>query len=294
METDSVEPASDMRCVTGSPNSSEPRRGDDMNEPIDFTKAGGVDLVAPELIQADYRGHKVQLDRPFSYVRERVMEGRIVIVKNAFSPDLMLRLRRALIEWSQTHPPYPEGKSPNSTPADNYHRVDDGIIRSALPHIFHQFGLNTIDRLEPFLREPANLVAQAMLDVENEVAETHFDLSLTGLRLKVLHYPTGGGFLEQHTHPLEPQRVGLVLSASKLDTDVATGGTYFVSPFGRVEVATYHDIGDLILFRYDIPHGVSSVDEYRPLDWQSEAGKWSVVLDLRETHVQSGKPSGGK
>jgi len=189
--------------------------------------------------------------------------------------------------------PDPEGKSPNSTPLENYHRVDDKNIRSALPHIFHQFGLNTIARLEPPLREPANLVAQEMLEVENEVAETNFDLSSTGLRLKVLHYPAGGGFLQQHTHPLEPQRVGLVLSASKLDTDLGTGGTYFLLPFGRVEAAPYHDIGDLILFRYDIPHGVSRVDEDRPLNWQSEAGKWSVVLDLRETHGQTQEASAG-
>ena len=263
-----------------------------MRNVADSMQSRDSDSIAPELIQASFKDHKVQPDRPFSYVRERVMEGRVVILKNAFSPDLMLQLRRALIEWSQTHPPYPQGKSPNSTPMENYHRVDDGVIRSALPHIFHQFGLNSIDQLVPSLRGPVNIVAQAMLEVENEVAGTHFDFSLTGLRMKVLHYPAGGGFLQEHTHPLEPQRVGLVLSASKLDTDVSTGGTYFLSPFGRVEAAAYHDIGDLILFRYDIPHGVSRVDEHSTLDWRSEAGKWSVVLDLRETHVQSGTPAG--
>jgi hypothetical protein len=261
-----------------------------MRDAANAVGVSGSDLVAPELIRASFREHKVEPEEPDSYIRQRVMGGRVVILKSAFDPGLMLQLRSALIKWSGTHPPYPEGRSPNSTPAENYHRVDDGTIPSALPHIFHQFGLNSINRLEPFLRDPANLIAQAMLDVENKVAGTQFDLSVTGLRLKVLHYPAGGGFLEQHTHPLEPQRVGLVLSASKLETDVGTGGTYFLSPFGRVDAAPYHDIGDLILFRYDIPHGVSRVDEDRAVDWRSEAGKWSVVLDLRETHGQSGNP----
>jgi hypothetical protein len=259
-----------------------------MSDPADTIQAHGAELAAPELIQASFKENRVQPERPFSYVREKVMEGRIVILKGAFDADLMLRFRRALIEWSRTYPPYPEGKPPSSTPSENYHRVDDGVIRSALPHIFHQYGLNTIEHLEPTLREPANLVAQAMLEVQNKIAGTHFDLSLSGMRLKILHYPAGGGFLEEHIHPLEPQRVGLVLSASKLDKDVGTGGTYFLSPFGRVEAAAYHDIGDLILFRYDIPHGVSRVDENRSLDWQSATGKWSIVLDLRETHVNSG------
>ena len=246
------------------------------------------DSVAPELVQARFEDRRVQLDIPFSHIRDSVMEGRVVILKNAFDPELMLQFRRALIDWAKTNPPYRQGKSPSSTPAENYHRIDDGTIRSALPHIFHQFGLNTIEQLDAPVREPAQRIAQAMLEVENEVAGTNFDLSLTGLRMKVLHYPAGGGFLEEHVHPLEPQRIGLVLSASKLDEDVGRGGTYFLSPFGRVEIDAYHDIGDLTLFRYNIPHGVSPVDEGRPIDWNSEAGKWSIVLDLRETHVQSG------
>lgn len=261
-----------------------------MNNAANSVQSNNLELIAPELIPARFQDRKVQPEKPFSYVRARVMEGRIVILKRAFDADLMRELRSALVAWSRIHPQYPQGKSPNSTPLENYHRVDDGKIRSALPHIFHQFGLNSIDQLIPSLRKPASVVAQAMLDVENEVAGTHFDFSLSGLRMKVLHYPAGGGFLEEHVHPLEPQRVGLVLSASQLDTDVGSGGTYFLSPFGRVEAGPYHDIGDLILFRYDIPHGVSRVDEDRVLDWASEAGKWSVVLDLRETHVQSGTP----
>ncbi|PYS91353.1 MAG: hypothetical protein DMF64_12305, partial [Acidobacteria bacterium] len=122
---------------------------------------------------------------------------------------------------------------------------------------------------------------------QNRVARTSYDISLTGMRIKLLHYPAGGGFLAEHQHPLEPQRIGLITSMSRYGTDFTTGGTAFRTPFGRIETTVAHDIGDIILFRYDLPHAVTPVDEGREMDWDSEAGKWSYVLDLRETYSLS-------
>ena len=45
--------------------------------------------------------------------------------------------------------------------------------------------------------------------------------------------------------------------------------------------------GDVIVFRYDLAHGVKAVDPEKEIDWKSESGKWTVLLELRETHGQS-------
>jgi hypothetical protein len=126
-----------------------------------------------------------------------------------------------------------------------------------------------------------------MLDLQNRVANTKFDLGLTGLRVKVLQYPCGGGYLSEHEHPLEPQRIGLIASLSRLGDDFVNGGTTFRTPFGFVDTNEYHDIGDIIIFRYDLAHAVRPVDEDKQIDWDSDSGKWSVVLELRETHAHS-------
>lgn len=211
-------------------------------------------------------------------------EGRIVILKGVFPPDEMLAYRRAVTRWRDSTPPYPHGQSPNSTPDVNYHRADTGVIKSAIPHVFQQYGFNTPARLEAYVGRPTQWIAELMLGLQNNVAGTSFDISLTGMRVKLLHYPAGGGFLTEHQHPLEPQRVGLITSLSRVGTDFHTGGTSFRTPYGRVDTTAQHDIGDIILFRYDLPHAVTPVDEGREIDWRSEAGKWSFVLDLRETH----------
>lgn len=219
----------------------------------------------------------------------QVFEGHIVIIKGAFSSEMLLNFRQHLVSWWKNNPSFPHGKSPSSAPEINYHRIDDGLIKSVCPHIFHQFGFNNFEHLESFIGNSAQLIAESMKDLQNKIAGTRFDISLTDLRLKVLQYPSGGGFLAEHSHPLEPQRIGLILSLSQTGKDFTSGGTFFQTPFGRTDTFAHHDIGDIILFRYDLPHAVAVVDEGKEIDWNSDAGKWSVVLELRETHALSHK-----
>ena len=210
-------------------------------------------------------------------------EGRIVILKGVFPAEEMLSYRRAVLRWAAEEPEYPRDRSPNSTPDVNYWRTDRGDYPQGIPHVFRQYGLNTPERQPPFVGAPTQRIAGLLLDLQNRIGGTDWDISLTGMRVKLLHYPVGGGYLTEHEHPIEPQRVGLIASMSRAGEDFASGGTAFRTPFGRVHTAMHHDIGDVILFRYDTPHAVTPVEPDRALDWESEAGKWSFVLDLRET-----------
>jgi hypothetical protein len=210
-------------------------------------------------------------------------EGRIVILKDVFSPDLLLKYRSAVTHWRDSVAPFPHGQTPGSQPELNYHRGDTGAFKSAIAHIFHQYCFNKIDQLPEYVGRPTQWIADSVLGLQNAVAGTHFDVSLRGMRVKVLHYPAGGGFLTGHEHPLEPHRVGVITSLARIGEDFRRGGTSFQTPFGRVDTTAQHDIGDIILFRYDLPHAVLPVDEGREINWNSQAGKWSFVLELRET-----------
>lgn len=233
------------------------------------------------------RDDAIQAEIAHAEIARLLGEGHVVILKGVFPPEEMLAYRRAVTRWRDETPPYPHGQSPNATPDVNYHRADTGEIPSAIPHIFHQYGFNTPARLPDYVGLPTQRIARLMLDLQNNVGGTRFDISVTGMRVKLLHYPAGGGFLTEHQHPLEPQRVGLIASLSRIGEDFRTGGTTFKTPFGRVDTDREHDIGDIILFRYDLPHVVGPVDEDEAIDWPAETGKWSFVLDLRETHGRS-------
>ncbi len=212
-----------------------------------------------------------------------VGEGRIVILKSVFPDDEILAYRRAVRRWGHEEPEYRKDRSPNNTPDVNYWRTDRGDYPQGIPHIFRQYGLNSPERLPAYVGEATKRIANLLLDLQNRIGGTDFDISLTGMRVKLLHYPVGGGYLTEHAHPIEPQRVGLIAGMSRAGEDLTSGGTAFATPFGEVDTATHHDIGDVILFRYDLPHAVTPVEAGRPIDWESEAGKWSFVLDLRET-----------
>lgn len=241
----------------------------------------------PVLVSCSFIDAKIVCEKSAHEISTLVSEGRIVILKNAFEPELMLEYRDALMRWSEETEMFPHGKSPSAFPDINYHRIDDGTIQGVCPHIFHQFGFNTLEKLAAYVCNPSMQIADAMRALQNDVAATNFPLSLTGLRLKVIHYPSGAGFLAQHTHPLDPQRIGLIASLSRLRQDVTTGAACFQTPFGHVDTTNHHDIGDIIIFRYDLPHEVTLCDQGKTLDWSSPAGKWSVVLELRETHGKS-------
>jgi hypothetical protein len=238
-------------------------------------------------INARLDNGRIVAEKSREEIARLVGEGIIVVLKGAIPPSQVLELRQAVQRWAATAPPYPHGKSPSTEPAMNFHRIDDGKIQSSLPHVFHQFGFGNHASIGELLGSCATTISAAMLDLQNEIAGSNLDFSATGCRLKVLHYPAGGGYLEQHDHPLEPQRVGLILSGAQVGEDVSSGGTFFETPFGHVDASSHHDLGDLILFRYDLPHGVSTVDEESTLEWSSAAGKWSIVLELRETHALS-------
>ena len=242
---------------------------------------------SPVLIKAFIAEGAIRSERSDAEIAALVSAGRIVILKGAFAPDTMVQLREAATGWGKDTAPFPHGESPNAMPTLNYHRIDDGLIASSLPHVFHQICFNTLESLGEEIGRAVGSAAALMRDLQNRVAGTKFDFALNGLRVKVLRYPRGGGYLSEHEHPLEPQRIGLITSLSRIGNDFVSGGTTFRTPFGFVDTNEYHDIGDIIIFRYDLAHAVRPVDEDKQIDWDAESGKWSMLLELRETHGQS-------
>src|SRR5579872_3970378 len=96
-------------------------------------------LVPAELIGGSLRGTTICADATFEDIRARLFEGRIVILKGCFKPELMIEFRSALQRWSTETPPYPHGKSLGLAVNENHHRKDEGTYPSAISHIFHQY-----------------------------------------------------------------------------------------------------------------------------------------------------------
>jgi hypothetical protein len=99
------------------------------------------------------------------------------------------------------------------------------------------------------------------------------------LHPQIIHYPKGGGYFGRHTHPLEPQRVGLIVSLSARGTAFQTGSTIYFDAHGdAVDLDDWQSVGSVTLFRYDIPHAVTEVDGSAPLGFDQPTGRWVAIM----------------
>lgn len=234
-------------------------------------------------LQSDFEAGKFRLSSPDAEVTSLIMDEVIVRIRKAIDPETVRRFRRQLWDWGQGVPPRSHGVAMQDLDVnENHHRIDDDPAKSAVPHIHHHFDLNRLDTLPAGLKENAYAIFSAILDLQNRLAETAGEFSPTENTLKVrpqaIQYPSGGGFFGEHSHDLDPQRVGLILSLSERGLDFAHGGTVFRTKRGVVDTSENHSAGDILLFRYDVPHAVDVIDASSDLDFTSPKGRWTAVL----------------
>jgi hypothetical protein len=204
----------------------------------------------------------------------------IVVLKGVFPGSQLLEIRDTVWEWGRSVAAVP----PQTVADTNNHVVEIGISKLQKTfHIYHAYNFNRIFSLPKEMLDQLMAVWAPMRDLQNRIsgASAGWDWDATGKKLhpQIIQYPCGGGLFSSHTHALEPQRLGLILAISKRGTDFDTGGAGFeMSDRSAVDTAQSHDLGDLILFKYDLRHWVSFVNITEPLQLDSKRGRWSMVL----------------
>jgi hypothetical protein len=123
-------------------------------------------------------------------------------------------------------------------------------------------------------------VCLLLQDFYNRIAKNKAKL-LTGnsqLHPQIINYPSGGGHFARHTHPFMPQKIGVILSISKKGKDYFEGGTGFEVNGNSIQLDNFHDIGDIALFKYDIPHWITSIDIEEKMNLNTDRGRWTLVI----------------
>jgi hypothetical protein len=223
---------------------------------------------------------KISADEPLHEIGRLVMQGQIVIIKGVFRQweEELLALRRDVFRWGMETPPLDV-----PDPQTNCHCLQAGVSKlQKTPHVYHSFNFNRPSILPISLAGPLRKYFGALADFQNGI--TGNSARLEGfedgqtLHPQLIQYPQGGSLFGRHVHPLLPQRIGLIAGLSKRGKDFTKGAACFEVDGAVIDTEFFHDFGDIALFRFDLPHWVSSSDPKDKFDWADESGRWSMVL----------------
>ena len=129
--------------------------------------------------------------------------------------------------------------------------------------------------------DDVSLIFKKMKDFQSSYVINEADIKLNQRhRLQFIHYPKGGGWFDWHQHPRYPVNYGLILNLTERGKNFDIGSTEIELENGDViSVEDIANIGDLILFRYDLRHRVSPCNPYDDLVFDAN-GRWTAILPI--------------
>ena len=226
-------------------------------------------------VDASLKEGAIATDLPLHEISDRVMnQKQIVILKNAFPASMLGFIKTAVLKWGRETP---------LAPADdfrgNYHRQRAMVSRlQQAPHVFHDYNFNDMRALSSALEPELRGLFEPLRDLYNGLTgnQTALEIPASGpyVHPQIIHYPSGGGFFGRHWHNLQPQKLGFIVSLSKLGTDYRNGGTQFDIDGEVVDTEGLVEIGDICIWRYDYHHWVTQSDLQDKFDWNSDNGRW--------------------
>jgi hypothetical protein len=208
----------------------------------------------------------------------------VVIVKNVFPAEQLIKLRETVWNWSQNTP-----LADKDDFLGNQHRHRCLISKlQQCPYLFHDHTFDNIPALEESFREQMYAIYEPMRKLWCGLTGQNYEFVTPPVpkgtpyfHPQITHYPSGGSFFGRHWHHLAPQYVGMILSLSSYGADYKSGSNTNFEVYGEtIRTEGHHNIGDITLFPYDIPHWIDHSDPYDKFDWNNPKGRWVAILPI--------------
>lgn len=205
------------------------------------------------------------------------------IVREFVEPEICTEVIESITTWRSTQERHP----PQSTGLGNYIVHEFGVSpRQKTLHNYIAYNLQSIQELPTPFKERVEVIFLRLHD---------YWCSLTGLkqdlysrtehhvfRPQIIQYESGRGVFGKHVHMLLPQKVGLILELSRRGVHYDIGDTHVCRNNELLTDKFNADQGDLITFRYDLPHWIDFVDPHKEVSLEEDGwckgGKWMAVL----------------
>ena len=213
-------------------------------------------------------------------MRDDLDSGDVFIVKNVFPRAKLIQLRDYLRQIGQSSLPNYQ-KIEKGAP--NFHRMNVWDERSYVPGCFHQFSFFPWNQDIFHLFELARDVYRMRNLLSNLEPDKFLQRSPEDgctARLSIQFYPKSIGGLNNHVDPFDfHQFVVPIVIMSKKGVDFHEGGAFVETSDGRrLIVDDEADIGDVVYFSAQMPHGVERIDPKEEPDWASFRGRWIMLI----------------
>ena len=113
--------------------------------------------------------------------------------------------------------------------------------------------------------------------------------------IRMIQYPTGGGFLSSHNdreYLFPKQMVNVLVPFSKKSKNkirhfptFKDGGLFYVKNKKKLDIEKFIDVGDLIFHNQKIEHGVSSVDPDKNFNIEKFCGRITLNFSIGKFFV---------
>lgn len=235
-----------------------------------------------EVIEYQDLKELVKDDKEVRKIIDKTYNGRIFIIKKAFSIDFIKKIKDNFIDFVKSQPSSFHKMTEN---CPDFHRiidekVSDNYSIKALKHSAYFFHWNG-DKYKIFdeINERWRILKFIGGKKFNEYEKNTPKNGVVD-RIQILKYPPGGS-LSTHFDPSHNQRFFISIYASKRENngDYESGGFYTIDKENKkFDVEPYIDIGDIGFGYATVRHGVDKIDDKKVCDWETESGRWFIGL----------------
>jgi len=205
----------------------------------------------------------------------------IIIIKNFCSIKICKEITKKAHNFSKKNQPYSKQSGVDYNKilgTKNFWEYRVLPITSETSHLYRIFHINFYNKF--FKDNPISLFFKNYLSLLDIICDKPL-LKSKKMKInpKIIHYPLGGGHFDWHIHNRYPQNYGKILNLSKQNTDFKKGSTLFKIKNKIISFEKITKQGDLVLFKYNLPHMVSKVDHNSDLIFNLK-GRWTLVMPI--------------
>lgn len=239
-----------------------------------------IDVYAGELHTFDDHAEALADPARIAEMIERIKQGDAYLAREVIDREKLLKIREYLMQVGRSSLP---NYAKIEQGAPNHHRLNFSDARSYVKGWFHQF------TFFPWNQDVFNLfeLAKPVYQMKNLLSGLPAD-KFQGMepddgcisRLSFQFYPSGAGYLNKHRDPVDHhQLVVPTMLLGRKGEDWSHGGAYVERADGELLMLDDQaDIGDVLYFNAQLPHGVQPIDPEAELNHLDFRGRWMLLF----------------